>query len=236
MILAFLFYVILILLLISLIFASSKIQIDIVDLRYAKASQINFLKQKPQTVKKIKFLIKIRVYIFEKIPIISVRIDEQKLKKLEKRKGMQKLQKKMQDRINLFESEIFENIGKWDKNIFKDIIETARKLKAKINNIKLKVNIGLEDVIATSFFVPVVSTAIAFFARNMKLGVSDNEYQVKPLYNMENCRNQINISLKCIIEVKMIHIINIMYIIKNQRKVSGNVRTSNRRSYDYSYE
>ena len=85
MILAFLFYVILILLLISLIFASSKIQIDIVDLRYAKASQINFLKKKPQTVKKIKFLIKIRVYIFEKIPIISVRIDEQKLKKLENR-------------------------------------------------------------------------------------------------------------------------------------------------------
>ena len=123
-----------------------------------------------------------------------------------------------------------------DAKAILNILTIVKELEMKFKKVDLKINIGLEDVILTSLLVPIISTIVALLLKETKIEPKENKYEVNPIYNLQNFGKVINISLKCIIEAKMIHIINIMYIIKNQRKVNNNVRTSNRRSYDYSYE
>ena len=58
------------------------------------------------------------------------------------------------------------------------------------------------------------------------------KFTVLPLYNIGNV---IKINLNCIIDVKIVHIIYVIYILfKKGRNV--NERASDRRAYDYSYE
>ena len=56
-------------------------------------------------------------------------------------------------------------------------------------------------------------------------------FSVYPLYNFGN---SIKINLNCIIKVKIVHIIYVIYILLRRR--NKNERASNRRAYDYSYE
>lgn len=58
------------------------------------------------------------------------------------------------------------------------------------------------------------------------------EFRIIPLYNFGN---SIKFNLNCIISVKIVHIIYVIYILLKTRR-RKNERTSNRRSYDYSYE
>ena len=59
-------------------------------------------------------------------------------------------------------------------------------------------------------------------------------YNIKPIYNNKNLYK---INLNCIIEIKMVHIINIIYmLLKKGRKKNECSTTSNRKPYAYSYE
>ncbi len=50
-------------------------------------------------------------------------------------------------------------------------------------------------------------------------------------------KNRIKLILNCIIQVKLVHIISIIYYVVKKRKEKRKYeRASNRRSYDYSYE
>ena len=57
-------------------------------------------------------------------------------------------------------------------------------------------------------------------------------YNVEPIYNSQNL---INIAISGIFQIKMIHIINTIYVLNKKGGIEYE-RTSNRRSYDYSYE
>ena len=61
----------------------------------------------------------------------------------------------------------------------------------------------------------------------------EQNINIYPVYNYQNL---LNIEFSGIFEIKMIHIINIIYILNKKEGVKKNERTSNRRSYDYSYE
>ena len=59
-------------------------------------------------------------------------------------------------------------------------------------------------------------------------------YKIEPLYLNHNIYE---IKLNCIFEIKMVHIINmIYYFIKKRRGENHEQRTSDRRAYGYSYE
>jgi hypothetical protein len=60
-----------------------------------------------------------------------------------------------------------------------------------------------------------------------------HKYTITPVYADKNI---IKINLNCIIKIKMIHIICVLYILMKKRRVEKHERTSNRRTYDYSYE
>ena len=234
---AFLLYIILALLIISIIFATIKFQLIIEEFKYKRITQTELFTNKKQTDKQLKFLIKLRICIFSKIPVATIKVNEEKLKELEKRKNFEKIQKILKEQIDKLQAKLIKNLSKTkDAKALLNIITIAKELKLQFKKIDLKINIGLENVIATSMLIPIISTIIAFALRSLEVKPGENQYKIMPKYNLQNDGTQINILLKCIIEVKMIHIINIMYIIKNQRKVKKHVRTSNRRSYDYSYE
>ena len=60
------------------------------------------------------------------------------------------------------------------------------------------------------------------------------EYKIKPIFGKQNF---LKICIDCIINLKMVHIINIIYILKKKRSVNKyDKRTSDRRAYAYSNE
>ena len=220
---AFLFYIFLALIIINLLIITSKIEIGIDNFKYLRKNKKDFFSNKINIQRKKIILVNIKLYLLGKIPVLSIKVDEDKLKRLKKMKVVKSFEKRIKKRMNKLETEFFKNFNKnINSRIVEDVIEFTNKLKCKLKNIQLKVNLGFENVILTSISIPIVTTIISLL--------------LCPIYNLEDSRSEINICLKCIIELKMIHIISIMYIIKKQRRVKENGRTSNRRSYDYSYE
>ncbi len=162
---------------------------------------------------------KISLYLFGKIKWFSIKIDNRKFKN--------KYKKMILDTISL------KQLGQDFKKQDLKYIET---LKPKISHLNFKVKLGTEDAVLTSFIVFAISTIISILLpyRIKKYDKNKYYYQILPLYVNKNVYE---IKLDCIIEVKMVHIINIIYVLSKKRRVDKNgQRTSNRRSYGYSYE
>lgn len=135
------------------------------------------------------------------------------------------------------------NKAKFDFSKFKNLRRDRKMLKnIKISKVldilnpefqdtDLDLKLGTEEVMITVFAVTFISTilGILFRSSNQK----EVRFKVMPLYQFGN---SINLHLNCIIKVKMVHIIHVIIYLIREGKVIKNERTSNRRSYDYSYE
>lgn len=121
---------------------------------------------------------------------------------------------------------------------FKDLLKlkNIKYLDAKVEKINLNVKFNAIDIITTSFGVAVVSTVIAKILSNRIKNYSKENYKylITPLYSE---KPQIIITLDCIFNVRMVHIINVVYMLfKMKRSVKYDERTSNRRAYAYRNE
>lgn len=195
---------------IILLLIFSKIRIQIINFQFSSMKIEN-----RHTNKDYKVILKL--YVLGKIPIIKLNITKTRLEKINLKEKVEKID--------------FESIDR-DKIISKNFIGEFKNIKPKINNIDLKIKLGTENACLTSIIVPAISTVIAIFLK--RLTEFENQiFLITPIYNNQNL---INIQLSGIFEIKMIHIINIVYILKKKGRVKENERTSNRRAYDYSYE
>ena len=100
---------------------------------------------------------------------------------------------------------------------------------------KLRIDIGTENAVLTSFMVPILGMLISVFIKNNATDYEKQNFIIQPIY----CnKNLLNILFSGIFEFKMIHIINIIYILIRKEGVKKNERTttSNRRTYGHSYE
>ena len=169
---------------------------------------------------KVSFISNIEIYIFGKIKIFNIKIDKDKL---EKAKISQKIK----------ELDIFEM--KQNKPINKENVEAIKKLKVNLEEFKLNIDIGTKNVILTSGIVALLSTIIAILFTKIIKNYNEENYffNIKPKYIEENV---LKLKFKGIISIKMIHILNVIFFIIKTRRVKKNERTSNTRSYDYSYE
>ena len=204
-------FVLVALLIILLILVFSKIQIQLLNF---ELSSINKIHVNPTYEGELKW------YIFSKIPIIKIKLNKNNIKKF-------KLKEKFID----FDIKIWEERKKFEKDFFKII----RKLKFYIKQLNLKIDIGTENAALTSIIVPIISSVIALFLRN-KIRTNEEQYfMIQPIYKNQN---YLNIELSGIFEMKMNHIINIIYLLikKDKKGEDKYERTSNRRSYDYGYE
>lgn len=134
------------------------------------------------------------------------------------------------------------NVNKEFKNILKICIdnkkikEEFKKVKIRLEKLNMNANIGLKDCVLTSYLVG----GIAIVMSNILPHVANKnfrnyKYSIAPIYKNKNLYK---INLNCIITARIVHIIYIIFLIKKEKKRSSdkNERTSNRKSYEYSYE
>ena len=196
---------------ISIILYSSKIRIEIVNLKFSSQSKRHINKN---------YRVIIKLCILGVIPILKLNITKTKLKRI-----------KLKEKIKNIDFKILQKNPKLDKEIFKVI----KQANISIKNINLHIDLGTENASFTAILIPTISTIIAILL-NKRIKKFENQiFIVKPIYQNQNL---LNIYISGIFEIKMSHIINIINILKRKEKkgVKEYERTSNRRSYDYSYE
>ncbi len=128
------------------------------------------------------------------------------------------------------------DLKKFRKDFTAKDLKELPKLQPKISYLSLDANLGVVSPVVTSFLVATISSAISitlpYLAKKLKR--ENYIYNIKPIYNNKNLYK---INLNCIIEIKMVHIINIIYmLLKKGRKKNECSTTSNRKPYAYSYE
>ena len=191
-----------------ILFITSKIRIEV--------EEFNFLSRMPKK-QKTNYKLVAKVCILNKIPIIKINLTKEKIVKL-KNKG------------------VFKNIG--IKEIERDLNpenlpKIIKENKVEIKKINFKLEFGTENASLTAILVPIISTLISFIIRLKIKEYKNQNFKVKPLFYNQNL---VNIEFSGIFEIKMIHIINIIYILNKKKGEDKNERTSNRRSYAYSID
>lgn len=163
----------------------------------------------------------IKILTLEKIPIFRLKINKSKIEKINAKTH---LKQKIEEEIQ--KQDIAKAIEMEKKYDLKKLIpEVYKNIKLETENINLKIDIGTENVVLTSFIIPIISTILAFTVKR--------NFEVQPIYQNKNI---IKFELNGIFSVKMIHIIDTICILKKKRRVYKNERTSNRRTYDNCYE
>lgn len=204
-----LLFLILITLLILVIF--SKIEINVRNIRFTSYKvQERHLQED--------YNIEVKLYVLKFLRILKINITKEKLEKLKLENKIKKLEKKL----------ILKDV-KFDVNVF----DLLKNLKIIFEELNLKVEIGTENSALTSIIFGIISGIIPIMLRNQIKNIEKQKIDIKPVYLNENL---LNIELNCIFNIKMIHIIYVMYILNKKRRDEKYVRTSNRRSYGYSYE
>ena len=195
-----------------ILLVTSKIRVDVEEFKF-----ISKMPKKKKTNYKLVF----KLCILSKIPIVKIPLTKEKITRL-KNKGMFK---------NVGVKEIEKKLN--PENLPKIIKEN----KVDIKRLKINIEFGTENASLTAIIVPIISTIISFVIRLKVKEYKNQSFNIKPLFINQNL---VNIEFSGIFEIKMIHIINIIYILnkkKGKRKGEDkNERTSNRRSYAYSYE
>lgn len=210
MVLVFIFCTIIILIsLLICMLVLSTIRIKIEDF---EASNVQ-AKASPKNYKII-----ISLYLFNKIKWFWIHLNDKKMRKIYAKSKLEQI-----------------DLKKLEKNFKWEDLKLIKRMLPKISYFKLDAKLGTEDVILTTFIIFILSTIISvLLPYTIKKYEKDKYYyEILPFY--EN-RNLYEIKFDCIIEIKMVHIINIVYVFLKKRRVDKNERTSNRRTYGYSYE
>ena len=207
LIIVFLGIVFLISLLIFII-CLSNLEIEIENFKY---DSDNLNKEKKQD-----YLIYIRLKLLKRLTWFKLTIDDDRISKIRNSKII---------KIDILKRILLKN----EKEVF--TIENLKNIqKFEIEKFNLKMKIDLINTIITSLSVAVISTFISILLAYNIRSYDDEKYNyiITPIYK-ENM--QIIINLNCIINVKMVHIINILYMLFKKRSVNYDERTSNRRAY-----
>ncbi len=191
-----------------LILVFSKIRLQIINFRFDTQSKKHINNG---------YKIWIKLYVLGFFPIFRIQITKAKLEKV-------KWREKIIKEIDLEELK--------NRNLYKQTKSILKKLNIVIKQIHLKINIGTENASYTSMIVPILSTIITILLSKTAKNAKNQFFVINPVYQNQNL---VNLDFSGIFEVKLSHIINIVYKL-NKKGVKNYERTSNRRSYDYSYE
>lgn len=176
---------------IILILIFSKIRIQIENFRFSSVNKKHINKDYKAIIK---------VYILEKIPILKINITKTKLERL-----------KIKEKIRKINFKLIEENPKLDKKVW----EAMKEVHTNIKKLDLKIELGTENASLTSIIVGILSTIIAITIRDKMKNQEKQKFIVKPIYNNQNL---INIEFTVIFEIKMTHIINIIYILNRKEK------------------
>lgn len=227
-----LFEFLLVIFLIIFILLTLRIKIEINKLFFStdKSNKSKFENEENHKNFNSEYIFKIKIYILELIPIFVLNIDKKKINKfLANEEKRNKYKKKILNKIKNEDKKRKMN----NYNIKDEIKIINENLKFKIKNIDLNINLGTTNIIITSYLIFILSFIFSYiiFIKNRYIKIK--KYFINPIYEEKNI---FNININCIFEIKLIHIIITICIIKKKRRDEENERTSNRKHYDYSYE
>lgn len=173
-----------------------------------------------QTKNNTKYAIIFSIYFANKIKYIWFNLNSKRAKKIYSKVQLEKI-----------------DLKKFKKVFKLSDLKELTKLHLKISDLNLEMNIGTKSPLVTSFLVVTISNAISLLLPHLVNNLKDNRYfyNIKPLYYNKELYK---INLDFIIEIKMVHIINVIYYIflKKGRRKNERSTTSNRKSYAYSHE
>lgn len=193
-----------ILLIIILLIISLRFEIEIENFKYS-----NYKKQIPDN-----FIVKFRIFILNNLKIIQIKLNKEKIKQIYSKQKLEKIDAK----------KLMKKLPKGYKEKIK-ILEIIN-----LKKVNLYLEIGTEDVMITTMFIPILATTLSIIFSKTS-NPQNCYYKLQPIYIDKNIYK---INLNCIISIKVIHIINIMWRILRKRD-DINERTSNRGSYAYRY-
>ncbi|MFR2571797.1 MAG: hypothetical protein ACLS90_08990, partial [Clostridia bacterium] len=135
-------------------------------------------------------------------------------------------------KIEIFEEIIQEKRNNAYLNFLKTIGEELLK-EINIKSMEINIVICTENALLTSMIVSIVSSVISIIMSIKYNGKEKFIYQIKPMFSNQNL---INVKFAGIFQIKMIHIIHAICIVKKKWRSDKYERTSDRGTYDYSYE
>ena len=204
-----------IILIITLIILTARIEVEIVN--FVINSQ-----NKEHIPNGYEFIIKLK--IFRNIPIIKFTLNKNKLMKIQQ-------SRKMNEKIQQLEKDILKNENKFDRQIIKGLKEFSKGIY--VENLELEVELGTQNAFLTSMLVAIFSSILSIGVSKIRVREKNIVYEIEPIYKNEN---SIKIEISGIFQIKLIHIISTIYVLNKKGGRKNHERTSNRRSYDYSYE
>ncbi len=204
-----------IILIVTLVIITAKIEVKIINL---------FIDSQNQEHIPTGYKIIIKLKIFGNIPIIKFILTKDKLKKIQ-----QSL--KMKEKIQQFEKDILQNNNKLDMQMFKGLKEFTKRVY--IEKLDLEIQLGTENAFFTSIVVAILSSILSIGFSKIRVREKNIVYEIEPVYRNENT---IKIEIFGIFQIKVIHIINTIYVLNKKGGRKNHERTSNRGSYDYGYE
>jgi hypothetical protein len=187
-----------------LIFSSVKVKID----------KFEFINKEVTDMK-----IVISLAFLNKINLFKITLNKSRLNKIEHNRNVRKIVKRIQERL----IKDYKYMHNFERKSIKEILEIFKYFN--ISNVEIDAKIGTEDSIFTSFVVTAISIIITFFIARK---VVNTRYKILPVYINEN---YLNLSIKCIISIKLVHIISIIKELERKDRDKKNGRAINRRTY-----
>ena len=184
----------LILIAVFIIIVLSTIKFEIVDFELSNIIQI--------TLKNYK--IKLSFYLFGKIKLFSFKLNSERARKMYSKMNIEKF-----------------DIEKGRKLLTIKNINILKKLNTRLDYLDLELDLGLEDAIFTTELITLISTVISNILPHIISKYIPNKYRYKimPIYINKNAYY---IKLNCIFQLKIVHIINIIYIYLKKGKSDKN--------------
>ena len=199
----------------ALVVLTSKLDIRIINL-IIDSQSIKHLNDRYEII--------IRLKIFGNIPILKFTINKNTLRKIQK-------SWKMNEKVKQLEKDILQNKDKFDMQMIKGLKEFSKGIY--VDDLELEIEVGTKNAFLTSILVAFFSSILAISFSRIQLKENNIVYKIEPVYRNEN---SIKIEISGIFQIKLIHIINTIYVLNKKGGRKNHERTSNRRSYDYSYE
>ncbi len=208
-------FILLIFLVLGLVILTSKLDIRMINLIIDSQS-------KKHINDRYEIIIKLKV--FGNLPILKFTLNKSRLRKI-------KQSRKMNEKVKQLEKDIIQNRNKFDKNMMKGLKEFSKNIY--MEKLDLQIELGTENAFLTSMFVAFFSSILSIIFSRIHVREKNIVYEIEPVYRNEN---SIKIEISGIFQIKLIHIINTIYVLNKKGGRKNHERTSNRRSYDYSYE
>jgi len=200
--------------LISLIFCLSNIELEVKDLCIDSENKKHHKVQN--------YLFCIRLKLLDKITWFKIKIDKNKMKTIQNSKIFNKINKPENIRDIILKNR--------EKIFKKDNINYIKEINIRIRQLDLNMELCTSESIFTSFSVAILASIISIFlARNIEKYKRDKyRYIITPKYEQ---KPSVKVKLNCIISIKIVHIMNVIYMLIKKRSVEYDERTSNRRTY-----